>query len=331
MKRPLCITAFFSILVFSSETLAQFYAAPAPIFLPGPPPLVLVPGGVTIVSCRPPGILIPIGRPFAMVTAQAVVRVIGPASRLRFQEVDLSGVDLDVVGPEMLQPGFKPNIAKIPQPPANKKPLEKFDVEKQPEIPLKPQKMKEPPQKELPPPAKIAPPPPPGKPANLLEPRAEPLEESRRLTELGLIAFSGREYGLAMRRFQQATEAEQGQPRPRFFLAQAYLALGQYREAVAAIENGMRRQPNWPLSGFQPRVDLYKGIEDDWFAHQKQLAEVVVLHPDRAVYLFLEAYQSWFDGQRDRAAGLFDHAKILGPDNVFIDEFLKVMPKVAAK
>jgi Tetratricopeptide repeat len=330
MKRPPCLTAVILVLAFSPEIFAQIYVAPAPILVPGPP-LVFVPGGVTIIPRRPPGILIPVGPSFGTVTGQVVVRVIGPAPRPRTQEVDLSGVDLDVVGPEALQPGFKPNVAKIPQQPANKKLLERIELAKQPEMPAKPQVMKEPPKKELPPPAKIAPPPPPAKPANLLEPRAEPLEESRRLTELGLIAFSGREYGLALRRFQQAAEAEQGQPRPYFLLAQTYLALGQYREAVAAIEKGMRRQPNWPLSGFQPRVDLYKGIEDDWFTHQKQLAEVVTLRPDRAVYLFLAAYQLWFDGQRDQAADLFAHAKILAPDNVFINEFLKVVPKVTAK
>ena len=203
MKRPPCLTAVILVLAFSPEIFAQIYVAPAPILVPGPP-LVFVPGGVTIIPRRPPGILIPVGPSFGTVTGQVVVRVIGPAPRPRTQEVDLSGVDLDVVGPEALQPGFKPNVAKIPQQPANKKPLERIELAKQPEMPAKPQVMKEPPKKELPPPAKIAPPPPPAKPANLLqEPRAEPLEESRRLTELGLIAFSGREYGLALRAFSK--------------------------------------------------------------------------------------------------------------------------------
>jgi hypothetical protein len=262
------------------------------------------------------------------ITVRVMAPTVVPALPALFpaQAVDLRGVDLDVVGPEVLHPGGRPNLARIPVPP------EKMEIAKKAAAPAPPQANVEPPKKEIPAPPKPVPPPA-GKAAapGLPQPKAEPLKESRRLTDLGVSAFHLQQYGLAAQRFRQAIEIEPAQSIPYFLLAQAYMALGKYKEAVSAIENGMRRQQDWPLSAFEPRVDLYKGIEDDWFAHKKQLADVQALHPDRPVYLFLQAYQWWFDGQRDQAALMFERARLLAPANAFIEAFLKVIPKLAAK
>ena len=258
--------------------------------------------------------------------------ILGPRPLFPQYEVDLSGVDLDVVGPEALLPqgkiappqakkaAPKPPLARpveVPQPPLAEVPPKKKDVVKVAPAEFPPKK------KDI----VNLPPVPPGLP----EPKAEPLEESRRLIELGLAAFQAREFGLAAQRFRQAIDVAPNQAQPHFLLTQAYLALGKYKEAVTAIEKGMQRQDDWPLSAFQPRFDLYKGIDEVWFAHKKQLEEVTALHPNQPAYVFLQAYQAWFDGRRDEAAELFRRVKVLAPDNDFADAFLKVFPKVAAK
>jgi hypothetical protein len=333
-----------------SDAAAQVIVAPPPVIVPAP--VVLIQNGIGVNFQRryqavpvfygtgyTVGALVPAGAIYGFpLDSRIRVRVIAPTVGLAppplfpAQEVDLRGVDLDVVGPEALQPGGRPNLAKIPVPPAIKRPPEKVEIAKRVEAPAKPPANMEPPKKEIPAPPKPVPPPPGDRPAppGLPEPKAEPLEESRRLTDLGQSAFRAQEYGLAAQRFRQAVEVEPAQSIPYFLLAQAYLAVGKYKEAVSAIENGMLRQQDWPLSAFEPRVDLYKGIEEDWFAHKKQLADVQALHPDQPVYLFLQAYQWWFDGQRDQAALMFERARVLAPENAFIEAFLKVVPKLAA-
>lgn len=241
--------------------------------------------------------------------------------------VDLSGVDLDVVGPEALQPGFRPGLAKAPV----KKPAAKVEVAKQaPADKAKPKPEPVPPKVEVaklqPKPAKpVFPPPKLDEPDKA--PKKELMEENQRLLELGINAFQAKEYGLAAHRFRQAVEAEPAQGRGYFLLAQANLALGKYKDAVAAIENGMKRQHDWPLSDFHPRQDLYKGMDEDWAAHKKLLEEVQAKQPKQGAFLFLQAYQLWFEGERERAAELFRQARPQVGDPSFIDRFLKVAAK----
>jgi hypothetical protein len=328
----------------TEQTRAQVIFVPSPVAVPVPvvvpAPVLVVPGGIGISYHRRHfsgfyGSFYPYGAVDNRVTVNVIAPTVvsGPRPLFGQQGVDLRGVDLDVVGPEALQPGARREVARIPAQPAVKKPIEKVEVAKQVEQPAK-RPVVEVPKKEAPAPPKPAPPKPPAAeklPPPKLPPQAEPLHENRRLVGLGLMAFQAGEYGLAALRFRQAAEVEPAQARPYFLLAQAYLALGKYKDAVVAVENGMKRQEDWPLSAFQPRVDLYKGMEDEWFAHKKQLAEVQALHPNQPAYLFLQAYQWWFDGQRDQAAEMFERAKVLTPNNPFIGAFLKVIPKVATK
>jgi thioredoxin-like negative regulator of GroEL len=155
--------------------------------------------------------------------------------------------------------------------------------------------------------------------------------DTDRLIGLGMAAFKNQEYGLAAMRFRQAHEADPMESKPHFYLAQANVALGKFRAAVAAIEDGLRRQPNWPLAQFQPRLDMYQGIEDEWLAHKKQLEVVHAGQPEHPAYAFLTAYLLWFDNERDQAAHLFRKIRPLVQDPTFIDAFLKVAQEVAAK
>lgn len=302
-------TACMLVLIASTDVSAQIIIAPPP-----PPPGQIIVGPIfrrqitivtTVFPLPPPPVVYYQPRP------------IFPQ-----QPVDLSGVDFDLVGPEALQP----NLAKAP-------PRKAVEAAKPAEAPRPPkvveQPKKQPAAKPLPEKAP-AQPPPKANPPGLPPPKAEPIDESRRLVNLGLDSFTAKEYGLAAMRFRQAIEADKAQGQPYFLLAQAYYAMGRYKDAVAAIEKGMQRVEDWPLSASQPRVDLYKGIEDDWFAHKKQLEDARTLNPKQPAYLFLQAYQLWFDGQRDQALDLFRQAKALSPDNVFIDAFLRAAPKLVA-
>ncbi|MCI0379475.1 MAG: hypothetical protein L0215_17845 [Gemmataceae bacterium] len=234
-------------------------------------------------------------------------RVLGPGP-----DVDLSGVDLDVVGPEALWPNGKFEPPKFPkfqppppvEPPAPPKKMPKLQAE---ELPKKPE------QPAIPEPKKVW------------------FSESDRLIDLGMTAFKNKEYGLAAMRFRQAAEADPKEAKPHFFLAQSYLAMGKFRDAVAAIEAGLKRLDSWPLAQFQPRLDMYQGLEDEWLDHKRQLEEVHARHLEQPAYAFLLAYVLWFDNERDEAAMLFRKTRPLMKDPSFIDLFLKVAQEVAAK
>lgn len=246
--------------------------------------------------------------PFTVIQRQVIVQPIVPVTvaPTAAPKYDLSGIDLDVESPDKLYP---PGTAPVPRP----APVEKKPVPKGPErLPA--------PKPELPPQAPKE---------DLLKPRPVPVDESKRLMELGLRAFRAGEYGLALWRFRQASEVDRGNARAFFLMAQAYLTIGQYREAMTAIEDGLRLQPNWPISDFRPRVDLYGEHPDDWRELGQRLDDAVRRRPDDPDYLFLRAYVLWFDGQRVQAAQGFVRARARTADPRWIDLFLKHAPPPA--
>jgi hypothetical protein len=88
----------------------------------------------------------------------------------------------------------------------------------------------------------------------------------------------------------------------------------------------MRLHQNWPRAPFQPRLDLYGGIEPDFAEHLKRLEGALQQAPKQPALLFLLAYQLWFDGRRDEAVPLFRQARALTADPTFIDQFLAAVP-----
>lgn len=271
-------------------------AYPFDPYLPYPPPPVL-PGRVIIqVNPRPPLILPP-----------------------PMPEYDLSGVDLDLVAPKKRTfDGDRPPAWEPDLPPD----LPGKDVSK----PVPPRRPGDVPAAKPPaarPPAPKIPEPPGG----------GPREESARLLTLGVGAFGAEEYGLAALRFRQATAADPKGSRAHFLLAQAQFALGKYRDAVASIHAGMRRHKEWPRAPFQPRLDLYKGIEPSFDAHLKRLQATLAKAPDDPAFLFLHGHQLWFDGRQPQALAAFRRARMFAADTTFLDAFLAAAPPgpVAAK
>ncbi len=257
------------------------------------------------------------GYPYGVSYQQMTVNVITPPPivvvppalpRLVPYAYDVAGVDLD------LQPPPKPP----PPPQAAKKdpqmPGVDVSVPRQPVRPgAKPPAGKPP----------AVPPGPAAKPPGLPPPKDNPAEEHDRLVELGLTAFRAGEYGVAALRFRQATQTEPARAGAYFLLAQSLFALGKYREAVPDIEAGLQRQPEWPKAPFQPRLDLYKGREEEFGNHLQLLEQTVAKNLHNPSLLFLYAYQLWFDNRRLEAVGFFRRAREWAATPLFIDAFLR--------
>lgn len=278
----------------------------APNYLPFVP--AIGPYGTTVIPTN-----IPL---YGAVDSRISVQIIQPAIIIpaRPQQVDLSGVDLDVYGPEALQPGWKPGLAKKK---ADKELAKPKQVEKKIEV----AKQAEKPVLEKPKPALEKPP------AQKAEEPKPALDEKQQLFDLGVAAFRDGEYGLAALRFRQVIELEPGLARSRFLLAQASFAMGKYKDAVAAIEAGLKLDPDWPTQKFQPRAELYKGMEAELDFQKKLLEATAALNPKNEAFLFLQAYELWFDGKRDEAVAVFQKARPLAANPVFIDSFLKAAAK----
>jgi hypothetical protein len=263
--------------------------------------------------------------PFGVLSNRVVVGVIPPpgyvvgGARRRIvvddDDDDLSGVDLDVVDASALEP----RAARLKPPPAVVPPVPPPMPPPQKEKPKEPKPAPPPDVPRQPPPPQVQGPFPP-KPG---PPKQNPIEEANRLVDLGLASFREQFYGLAALRFRQAIEANPFSARPRFFLGQAYFALGKFRDAVAVIEAGMDRDPAWPQTAVLLQLDLYKGNAADFDEHMKRLEKAVTDAPKQADFLFLRGHQLWFSGRQLEAAGVFRRARALAPDPKYIDVFLR--------
>jgi hypothetical protein len=202
---------------------------------------------------------------------------------------------------------------------------------REPEIPLNPRPLpekKKPAQPEPPakPPEQLKPPKPmPGDNPFMPHPNPEPRGENARWIDLGKESFADTDYGLAAQRFRQASVVLPNDPQAYFLLAQAYSALGKYREAVNAIKSGMQIEPNRPLANYQP-LALYGTHVAFYPEHLHRLADVVDAFPNDPFVLFLYGYALWFDGRREEAVDYFRKALNAGADPVAVDDFLRAMP-----
>lgn len=212
--------------------------------------------------------------------------------------LDLSGVDLDRSPSPLHEFEGKPRLVPRDVPP----PIIKRDEEK-PKI--------------VPPPLKE-------------EKKAPPVEDVNPLAE-GLKAFKEEEFGLAALRFEQAAVAAPGKAQPWFLLAQTLVAQGKFRDAVAAIARGLKMDPDFPVSDFRPREDLYKGIDAEYLRHRKMLDDATKADPDNGAFVFLQGYLEWFEGRRPEARKLFTRARTLLADPFVADRFLKAEKFVGLK
>jgi hypothetical protein len=111
-------------------------------------------------------------------------------------------------------------------------------------------------------------------------------------------------------------------PQAWFLLSQAEFASGNYRQAVASIQTGMKLDKSWPTLPFEPRKEVYKGREADYDEHFNRLANAAGINQAQPILLFLVGHQLWFDGQRQDAMAIFQRARPLDNNVTFIDIFL---------
>ena len=153
------------------------------------------------------------------------------------------------------------------------------------------------------------------------KPRAAAIRPEQPSIDLGTKSFAAGEYGLAIVRFQKA--AAEDVPRAKFLQAHTCLAVGKYLEAVELIQQGMKRDPAWPQSGFRPKAELYGNDEPRWSQHVNRLEQARRQQPKNADYVFLLGYLAWFDGDRAAAVGHFQQARTLALDPRWEEAFLK--------
>jgi tetratricopeptide (TPR) repeat protein len=152
------------------------------------------------------------------------------------------------------------------------------------------------------------------------------LGQMYRLIRLGNRAFASGQYEDALKQYEKAQAFAPMEPHPAFHAAQAHVAMGNYHKAFAEIRRGLRWQPHWPESPFQPRA-LYAEKSPAFQKHLARLADAAEKNPNDDSLLFLLGYALWFDGKRDQAEVLFKRAAALTMDRGHIDRFLQVKDK----
>lgn len=165
----------------------------------------------------------------------------------------------------------------------------------------------------------------PAKPAAPRRAEDNPVNRSAAFLAEGRAAFQERLHGRAERLFLAAATADAAEPTATFLVAQAQFALRKYREAVAAIEAGLRARPNWPNAPFRPE-ELYGANAADFKNELAHLEETLARHPNDAALLFLHGYELWFAGRQAEARAAFLRAAKVTPDRRFIELFLNARP-----
>lgn len=148
-----------------------------------------------------------------------------------------------------------------------------------------------------------------------LDPPIDPVDRAK-------AAFAAGELGLATEQLNAATATQPNAPLPHFLLAQVRTARGEYAEAVSALRDGLRLDPDWPTSRFRI-ADLYGGKVDRLRADLAELDAALTATPDDPTLLFLTAYHLWFNGGRPEALRRFRTAAARVKDAGPIDPFLR--------
>ncbi len=174
--------------------------------------------------------------------------------------------------------------------------------------------------------AKLGPAPKPGAPGGIQDPprpaKVIGRADADRAVEAGRKAFVDGQYGRAAELFLRAAEIAPNEASIQFLMAQAYFALGKYREAVSAITAGIAVRPDWADARFESRDPYGKkpALFDD---HLAALRKAVAAFPDDATLAFLLGHELWFDGKVDEARTVLHKAQKLGNDATPVGVYLK--------
>ena len=140
------------------------------------------------------------------------------------------------------------------------------------------------------------------------------------LLEEGARLFNEGRYADAADAFRRAMLAEKNNAVPKFAMAHALFALGEYSYAAFLIRRGMEILPSWPSVGADLR-DLY-GDPDDLAEQSIALRIYQESNKDDADALLLAGYVAFFSGDLDVAEQDFTALAALSPGNRVADAFL---------
>ena len=158
-------------------------------------------------------------------------------------------------------------------------------------------------------------------------------DPARGARQIGLArsAFAAEEYGRAAERLAAAIKAPAGRGPAAFPDRPGPDRRGEYAEAVAAIRDGMKLDPDWPAAAFRPK-DFYGARPDRFDAHLAELRAAVATQPADPAAGFLLGYHLWFTGRQDEAVKLFRRVTKQVKDNAIVERFLReVDAKVAGR
>lgn len=117
------------------------------------------------------------------------------------------------------------------------------------------------------------------------------------------LAIDRGEFGLAIEHLDAALQSKPRDVETLFLKAQAQFAAGEYADAAATIQDGLRAGKGWVESDVQPRTLLGRNRFDGMIA---QLRRTLAANPDSAALQLLLAHQLWFDGDRREAREIFE-------------------------
>ena len=150
-----------------------------------------------------------------------------------------------------------------------------------------------------------------------LDPAAEGAGQVKKARE----SFAVEEYGRAVEHLDRALRAQPDDSRATFLKGQAQFAAGQYAEAVATIQAGIKSTPNWAANGFHVKA-LY-GKPEQFEAQLAELRKATTANPTQASLQFLLAHQLWFSGERPEATKLFQDLAGRLKDPGAVEPFLR--------
>lgn len=144
--------------------------------------------------------------------------------------------------------------------------------------------------------------------------------------EEGARHFKAGRYAEAADAFRQAMLLEPENAVPKFALAHALFALGDYGNAAFLIRRGMKILPDWPREGSSLH-ELY-GKPGDLKEHVLALRVYLDLHPDDLDARFLLGYVAFFTGDLDGAEAAFSAVLAANPASVEAQAFLERIAEI---
>jgi len=146
---------------------------------------------------------------------------------------------------------------------------------------------------------------------------------------LGDLHFKEGDYAAAARYFERAIEALPDHPAPRFALADALFALGDWGYAAFQIRRGVELDPSW-LDLRIDRRDFY-GDPADFDRHMAALLAFLADHPyDAAAWLVL-GYNQYFTAEFGLASISFNTVLELNPEEEAVYDFLQAIERRRAE